>query len=80
MIIQNPDSEEFQEVSDRGLAIFSVLKKTESQAWGRNGGEKNRVQELFFRTLKLASPLSLFPEVFQDQGSGYSLRVSSVSL
>ena len=36
---------------------------------------------LFFRTLKLAIPLSLsLPEIFQDQGSGYSLWVSSSSL
>ena len=77
MSIPNPDSEKFQEVSERGLASFSVLKKTESQTWGRNGvRKKNRIQEfldsvflrtisphawdsVFFRTLKLASPLSL---------------------
>ena len=46
MGIQNPGSEKFQEVSERGLASFSVLKKTESQAWGGNDAEKNRVQEL----------------------------------
>ena len=46
MSIQNPDSEKCQEVSERGLAIFSVLKKTESQAWGGNDAEKNKVQEL----------------------------------
>ena len=40
MSIQNPDSEKFSEVSERGLASFSVLKKTESQTWGRNGVKK----------------------------------------
>ena len=76
MSIQNPDSEKFQEVSERGLASFSVLKKTESQTWGRNGVKKKSPRVLglfffpapfllhawdsvFFRTLKLASPLSL---------------------
>ena len=29
--IQNTDPEKFQEVSERGLSSFSVLKKTESQ-------------------------------------------------
>ena len=42
MSIQNPDSEKFQEVSERGLASFSVLKKTESQAWGGNGVETSQ--------------------------------------
>ena len=76
MSIPNPDSEKFQEVSERGLASFSVLKKTESQTWGRNGVKKTESKSswtlfffasfpphawdsVFFRTLKLASPLSL---------------------
>ena len=40
MSIQNPDPEKFQEVSERGLASFSVLKKTESKAWEGNGAKK----------------------------------------
>ena len=69
MSIQNPDSEKFQEVSERGLASFSVLKKTECQAWGGNGASLRTLEltpflphvldSVFFRTLKLASPLSL---------------------
>ena len=43
--IQNPDPEKFQEVSERGLASFSVLKKTESKTWGGNGVKKHRVLE-----------------------------------
>ena len=42
MSIQNPDSEKIQEVSERGLASFSVLKKTEFQTWGGNGAKKKQ--------------------------------------
>ena len=78
--IQNPDSEKFQEVSERGLASFSVLKKTECQAWGGNGAGKKTESKnswtLFFhtisppclRTLKLASPLSLTSWHFSETG------------
>ena len=92
--IQNPDPEKVKEVSKRGLASFNVMKKTDSQKWGRNGVEKIKVQEFFlnisppclglcFFLLQITeigkSSLSL-PENFQGQGSGYSLRVSSGSL
>ena len=40
--IQNPGPENVQEVRERGLASFSFLKKTESQAWGRNGLKKKQ--------------------------------------
>ena len=78
MSIQNPGPEKIQEVRERGLASFSVLKKTESQALGGNVVKSPRVQEfldsfflllqtipphawgsVFFRKIKLASPLSL---------------------
>ena len=53
--IQNPDSEKFQEVSERGLASFSVLKKNRVPGMGGKWWEKNRVQELldsvFFHTI-----------------------------
>ena len=70
--IQNPGSENVQEVRERGLDSFSFLKKTESQAWGRNGKKKRKKvlktfffkpflphawDSVFLRTLKLQSAL-----------------------
>ena len=69
MSIPNPDSEKFQEVSERGLASFSVMKKTESQTWGRNGVKKNRVQE-FLDYVFFAS----FPPHAWDE---HSLKISA---
>ena len=73
--IQNPDPQKFQEVRERGLASFSVLKKTESQTWGRNGEKKSQRILVVFQSTEIGkSSLSHFLKFFQDQGSGYSLR------
>jgi hypothetical protein len=63
MSIQNPGPEIFQEVRERGLARFSVLKKTESQTWGRNGNKKKRVQEFLYSVF-----FSPFPPHAWDSG------------
>ena len=51
--VQNPGPETFQEVRERGLANFSALKKTESQAREGNGEKKTESKNswtLFFFT------------------------------
>ena len=70
MSIQNPDLEKIQEVSERELASFSVLKKTESQTWGRKGVKKNRVQEIlglcFFNRPGVAGAVLQTPSSLTD--------------
>ena len=68
MSIQNPDSEKFQEVSERGLASFSVLKKTESQAWGAMGRKKTESKNSWTLNWQVLS-VSL-SDIVQDQGYG----------
>ena len=46
--IQNPDPEKIQEVSERELASFSVLKKTESQTWGADLEKTNSMNSTEF--------------------------------
>ena len=46
--IQNPCPEKIQEVRERGLASFSVLKKIKSQTWGGNVVKSPRVLGLYF--------------------------------
>ena len=90
--IQNPDPEKCQEVRERELASFSILKKNRDLDMGEKWCP--RVLGLcfflnisppflglwfFFQNTEIGKfSLSLsLPDIFQDQGSGYSLRVSS---
>ena len=58
MSIQNPNPEKCQEVRERELASFSVLKKTESQTWERNGVKKTESKSSW--TLFFPMPVTLF--------------------
>ena len=76
--IQNPGSEKLQEGVSRALAVLVLWKKTESQTWGGNGLEKNRVQEfldsVFFQTI---SPPCLGLCFFQSTKTASALDTPS---